>query len=96
MIFYRSLSPKNETYGKSSFFALLLGMFLKSYNIIYTLIFKGGVGLTLYNCSGSNNRQQDKFFKAIKNGNVWEVENLLKSGGVDVNGRLVDHYSFLG
>eukprot|EP00088_Acartia_fossae_P017919 TRINITY_DN20264_c0_g1_i1.p1 TRINITY_DN20264_c0_g1~~TRINITY_DN20264_c0_g1_i1.p1 ORF type:complete len:617 (-),score=126.48 TRINITY_DN20264_c0_g1_i1:288-2138(-) len=47
----------------------------------------GGVGLTLYNCSGYNTRQQDKFFKAIKNGNVWEVENLLKSGGVDVNGR---------
>jgi len=47
----------------------------------------GAAGITVFNCSGHTERQQDKFFRAVKNGNVWEVEAMLKSGSVDVNGR---------
>jgi len=49
----------------------------------------GGMGLALYDCAsvGSGGRMQERFLKAVKNGNLFEVESLLKSGGVDVNGR---------
>lgn len=45
------------------------------------------MGFSLQNCSGFDHHQEDKFLKAIKNGNLWQVEQLLKSGSVDVNCR---------
>ena len=35
----------------------------------------------------SDNPLQDKFLRAVKNGHLREAEAMLKSGGVDVNGR---------
>ncbi|XP_023329533.1 caseinolytic peptidase B protein homolog isoform X2 [Eurytemora carolleeae] len=52
-----------------------------------TFIALGGLGITVYECRGSGRNLQDKFLKAIKSGNIIEVEALLKSGGVDVNGK---------
>jgi len=44
----------------------------------------GGMGLALYDCASggsSGGRIQERFLKAVKNGNLYEVESLLKSGG---------------